>query len=68
MAYYGEVEKAFYGVPEGNLTIFFDNYDGEYEIDRRTERFLVKFVETDNNGNKTQKRLTNRTNITVMVQ
>ena len=67
VAYYGEVEKAFYGVPDGDVTIIFDNYDGDYEIEKRTERFLVKFVE-NNDGEKVKKRLTARTNVTVMVQ
>ena len=41
--YYGENEKVFYNVPEGNVSIFFDNYTGEYSIDRIGDRLTVKF-------------------------
>ena len=57
MAYYGEKEKIFYGVPQGNLTIFFDNYTGEYSVSRAEDRLTVKFPT-----------LAEQTNITVMVQ
>ena len=33
-AYYGESEKNFYDVPEGNITIFWDNYAGDYSVQR----------------------------------
>ena len=56
-AYYGEIEKVFYGVPNGNTTVFFDNYDGEYEVNRIEDRLTVSFP-----------RLTDMTNITIMVQ
>lgn len=56
-AYYGEIEKVFYGVPDGNVTVFFDKYDGEYEVSRIEDRLTVSFP-----------RLTDMTNITVMVQ
>lgn len=56
-AYYGETEKVFYNVPNGNVTVFFDNYDGEYEIIRIENRLTVKFPE----------RLSDMTNITIMV-
>ena len=53
-AYYGEVEKVFYGVPNGNLSVFFD---GEYTVERVEDRVYVKFA-----------RLTETKDITVMVQ
>ena len=56
-AYYGEIEKVFYNVPEGNTSIFFDNYNGEYEISRVENRLTVRFPE----------KLSDMTNITVMV-
>jgi hypothetical protein len=56
-AFYGEIEKVFYNVPEGNTTIFFDNYDGEYEVSRIENRLTVTFAD----------RLKDMTNITVMV-
>ena len=58
VGYYGENEKVFYGVPNGNLTIFFDKYDGEYEVSRIEDRLTITFPE----------RLKDMTNITVMIQ
>ena len=57
-AYFGEVEKVFYGVPQGNTTVFFDKYEGAYEISRIEDRLTVSFPE----------RLQDMTNITIMVQ
>lgn len=57
VGYYGEKEKTFYNVPEGNISVFFDNYSGEYKTSRIGERFIVSFDI-----------LTKQTNITVMVQ
>ena len=57
MAYYGENEKVFYGVPDGVLTVTFDNYDGHYTVNRIEDRVTVSFP-----------RLTNQTNITIVVQ
>lgn len=56
-AFYGEIEKVFYNVPEGNTTIFFDNYDGEYEVSRIENRLTIKFAD----------RLKDMTNVTVVV-
>ena len=56
--YYGEIEKVFYNVPDGNTTIFFDNYSGDYDVKRIENRLTVSFPE----------RLTDATDITVMVQ
>lgn len=56
--YYGEIEKVFYNAPDGNTTIFFDNYSGDYDVKRIENRLTVSFPE----------RLTDATDITVMVQ
>ena len=56
-AYYGEIEKVFYGVPMGNTSIFFTNYTGEYTISRVNDRLVVTFAE----------RLTDATDVTIMV-
>lgn len=42
-AYYNESEKTFYNVPEGNITVFFDNYNGNYSINRVSDRVTVSF-------------------------
>ena len=39
-AYFGEVEKVFYGVPSGVLTV---HMDGEYSVDRIEDRVYVRF-------------------------
>ena len=57
-AYYGEKEKTFYDVPNGNVSIFFDNYEGDHKTSRIGNRFIVSFPE----------KLEKATNITVMVQ
>lgn len=57
VGYYGEIEKVFYGVPSGNVSVFFDNYNGEYEISRVEDRLTIKFPS-----------LEKQTNISIMVQ
>lgn len=48
-AYYGESEKVFYDVPEGNITVFWDNYNGDYAVERIADRIVVSFdALTDN--------------------
>lgn len=48
-AYYGETEKVFYGVPQGNITVFWDNYNGNYIVERIADRIVVSFdALTDN--------------------
>lgn len=42
-AYYDESEKTFYNVPEGNVTVFFDNYSGDYSVKRIMDRVIVSF-------------------------
>lgn len=48
-AYYGESEKNFYNVPQGNITVFWDNYNGDYAVERIADRIVVSFdTLTDN--------------------
>ena len=48
-AYYGESEKNFYDVPQGNITVFWDNYNGDYAVERIADRIVVSFdALTDN--------------------
>ena len=56
-AYYGEVEKVFYGVPKGNLSVFLDKSVG-YTSERIEDRVIIKFDE----------RLTDTVTITVQIQ
>ena len=56
-AYYGESEKVFYNVPNGNISVFFNNYNGNYKINRISDRVLVTFDT-----------LKDYTNIKIMVQ
>ena len=42
-AYYGESEKVFYGVPQGNITVFWDNYAGNYSVQRFDGGVTVSF-------------------------
>lgn len=42
-AYYNESEKTFYNVPDGNISVFFDNYNGEYSVNRVADRVTVSF-------------------------
>lgn len=56
-AYYGESEKNFYDVPQGNISVFFNNYNGNYKINRISDRVLVTFDT-----------LKDYTNIKIMVQ
>ena len=56
-AYYNESEKTFYGVPDGNIEVFFDNYNGQYTISKVVDRVTVKFDT-----------LTQPTNITISVR
>ena len=57
-AYHGEIEKVFYGVPQGCVTVFFDNYSGEYSAERIEDRLTVKFGQ----------RLTDKTTVSIIVQ
>jgi hypothetical protein len=61
VGYYGDKEKTFYDVPEGNVSVFFDNYDGNYSVKRLEnglEGLVVSFPES----------LKKQTTITIMVQ
>lgn len=42
-AYYGESEKVFYNVPQGNITVFWDNYAGDYSVHRFEDGITVSF-------------------------
>ena len=42
-AYYGESEKVFYNVPQGNITVFWDNYNGNYSVQRFDGGVTVSF-------------------------
>lgn len=42
-AYYGEKEKAFYNVPQGNVTVIFSNYTGFYSVSRISDRVTISF-------------------------
>ena len=57
-AFYGEKEKAFHGVPSGNVTVFFDNYNDGYKIERIDDMVLVRFKEM----------IKDVTSVTIMVQ
>ena len=56
-AYYGEKEKNFYNVPQGILTVYFDNYTGSYSVERIDDRLTVSFDTLEND-----------TSITIIVQ
>lgn len=56
-AYYGESEKTFYDAPEGNTSVFFDNYNGSYSVSRVQNRLVVSFYT-----------LTEATSITISIQ
>ena len=56
-AYFGETEKVFYGVPSGNMSIFFTNYNGDYSTSRVNDRVTISFDA-----------LTEQTDITIMIQ
>ena len=55
--YYGESEKVFYDVPVGNISVFFNNYNGSYSVNRVQNRLIVSFDT-----------LTDTTNITISIQ
>ena len=50
-AYYGEKEKTFYDAPNGNISVFFSNYNGNYNVSRIADRVTISFdalsAETD---------------------
>ena len=52
-AYYGESEKIFYDVPNGNLTVFFDNYNGGYSVNRNENNLTISFDTLTSNTNIT---------------
>lgn len=42
-AYYGETEKVFYDVPEGNVTVYFSKYYGPYYTKAVSGNLMVTF-------------------------
>jgi hypothetical protein len=56
-AYYNESEKTFYGVPDGNISVLFSNYNGDHKVSRVADRVIVSFA-----------KLTDTTNITIEVK
>ena len=56
-AYYHEEKKNFYNVPDGNLSVFFDNYNDSYSVTRIENRLTVEFEP-----------LEKETNITISIQ
>ena len=56
-AYFGETEKVFYGVPSGNMSVFFTNYNGDYSTSRVNDRVTISFDA-----------LTEQTDITISIQ
>lgn len=57
-AFYGEMDKTFYGVPQGNVTVFFDNYSGGYDTSRIDDKLIVRFAEM----------IKEVTSVTIMIQ
>ena len=53
-AYYGETEKVFYGVPQGNITVFFEN---DYSVSRLDGTVTIRF-----------EAVTENKDITIMIQ
>ena len=56
-AYYGEKEKTFYNVPQGNFLVQFSNYQDSYAVNRIADRLTVTFEQ-----------LTENTDITISIQ
>ncbi|MBR2555110.1 MAG: hypothetical protein IKE94_09645 [Aeriscardovia sp.] len=56
-AYYGETEKTFYDVPDGNVSVYFTDYDGDYSVSRVSGRLTISFDA-----------LTEQTDITISIQ
>ena len=56
-AYFGETEKTFYNVPDGNISVFFTNYNGASLAYRVNDRVTISFDA-----------LTEQTDITISVQ
>ena len=47
-AYYNESEKTFYNVPDGNVSVFFNNYNGNYSVKRLMDMVTVSFDKLNN--------------------
>ena len=57
-AYYGEMEKTFYDVPPGNVSVFFSNDVGRWYDVKRTNNMLTISFDV----------LLEQTDITIMIQ
>ena len=42
-AYYGDTSITFYDAPQGNVSVFFDGYNGAYSVSRVENRLSVSF-------------------------
>lgn len=46
-AYYGDTSVTFYDVPDGHVSVFMDDYNGDYSISRIESRLVVSFDALD---------------------
>lgn len=46
-AYYGDTSITFYDAPQGNVSVFFDGYNGAYSVSRVENRLSVSFGALD---------------------
>lgn len=46
-AYYGDTSITFYDAPQGNVSVFFDGYNGAYSVSRVENRLSVSFDTLD---------------------
>lgn len=46
-AYYGDTSITFYDAPQGNVSVFFDSYNGAYSVSRVENRLSVSFDALD---------------------
>lgn len=46
-AYYGDTSITFYDAPQGNVSVFFDGYNGAYSVSRVENRLSVSFDALD---------------------
>lgn len=57
IAYFGDTYIVFYDAPEGNTSVFFDGYTGDYGVSRIENRLMITFEP-----------LTKETEITIVIQ
>ena len=63
-AYYGDKYKNFYNVPEGNISIFFTDYNGKYLVERFSDHVRITFIDSEDKVKAIEK----ETDVTIMVQ